>query len=222
MVGKGAMSNSIEELAGSKFLLVIGSNTTETHPVISLRMKKAVRNGAKLVVVDPRKIELTRWATRHIQPKIGTDIAFLNAMCHVIVKEGLHNREYIENRTEGFEALREHLEMYTPEYAETICGVPAQMIVDTAREYASASPKAAVCYTLGITEHSCGSHNVQAVANLAMLCGNFGQENAGVNPLRGRTTCRAPVIWARFRRTCPATRRWNGPEYWKNSKRRGA
>ena len=186
MVGKGAMSNSIEELAGSEFLLVIGSNTTETHPVISLRMKKAVRNGAKLVVVDPRKIELTRWATRHIQLKIGTDIAFLNAMCHVIVKEGLYNREYIENRTEGFEALRDHLEMYTPEYAESICGVPAEMIVDTAREYAGASPKAAVCYTLCITEHSCVSHNVQAVANLAMLCGNFGQENAGVNPLRGQ------------------------------------
>ncbi|NQW18579.1 MAG: molybdopterin-dependent oxidoreductase [Chloroflexi bacterium] len=180
------MSNSIEELADTDYLLVLGSNTTETHPVIALRMKKAVRKGAKLTVVDPRKIELTRWATRHMQPKIGTDIALLNAMCHVIIKEGLYDQSYIDSKTEGFDGLAAHLDMYTPEYAARVTGVPAQDIIDTAREYAEASPKAAVCYTLGITEHSCGSHNVQAVSNLAMLCGNFGKPSAGVNPLRGQ------------------------------------
>jgi predicted molibdopterin-dependent oxidoreductase YjgC len=180
------MSNSIDELGETDYLLVLGSNTTESHPVISLRMKKAVRNGAKLTVVDPRKIELTKWATRHMQPKIGTDIALLNAMCHVIIKERLYDQSYIDAKTEGFEGLEAHLEMYTPEYAERVTSVPAQDIIDTAREYAEASPKAAVCYTLGITEHSCGSHNVQAVSNLAMLCGNFGKPNAGVNPLRGQ------------------------------------
>ena len=186
MVGKGAMSNSIEEIAGADMLLVIGSNTTEAHPVISLRMKKAVRRGANLVVIDPRKIELTHWAKRHVQLRIGTDIPVLNAMAHVIIKEKLYDAEYVAHRTEGFEALSKHLEMYTPEFVEGISGVPAEQIVATAREYAAASPKASICYTLGITEHSCGTHNVQAVANLALLCGNFGRENAGVNPLRGQ------------------------------------
>ena len=186
MVGKGAMTNSIEELAGTDLLLVAGSNTTEAHPVISLRMKRAVRNGAKLIVIDPRKIELTKWATRHLQINIGTDIPLFNAFAHVMIKEGLYDREYVEKRTEGFEELAKHVEFYTPEYASEICGVPANEIIDTAREYAEASGKAAICYTLGITEHSCGSHNVQSIANLGMLGGNFGKLNAGVNPLRGQ------------------------------------
>jgi len=180
------MSNSIEELAGVRFLLVAGSNTTETHPVIALRMKRAVRNGAGLVVIDPRKIELTRFASRHLQLRVGTDIAVLNAMAHVIIKERLYNAEFVKNRTEGFEALARHVELYTPEYAAEVSGLKAEDIAATAREYAAASPKAAICYTVGITEHSCGTHNVQAIANLAMLCGNFGQPNSGVNPLRGQ------------------------------------
>ncbi len=186
MVGKGAMTNSIEELAGTDLLLVAGSNTTEAHPVISLRMKRAVRNGAKLIVIDPRKTELTKWATRHLQINIGTDIPLFNALAHVMIKEDLFDREYVENRTEGFGELANHVEFYTPEYASEVCGVPVQDIIDTAREYAAASGKAAICYTLGITEHSCGSHNVQSVANLGMLGGNFGKQNAGVNPLRGQ------------------------------------
>src|SRR3990170_1474261 len=105
MIGRGAMTNSIEELAGTKFLLVAGSNTTETHPVIALRMKRAVRNGATLVVVDPRKIELTRWAKRHLQIKIGTDIALFNAMVNVIIREKLYDAEYVRTRTEGFDEL---------------------------------------------------------------------------------------------------------------------
>jgi predicted molibdopterin-dependent oxidoreductase YjgC len=186
MVGKGAMTNSIEELAETDLLLVVGSNTTEAHPVISLRMKRAVKNGAKLIVVDPRKIELTKWATRFLQINIGTDIPLFNAFAHVMIKEGLYDREYVENRTEGFEELAKHVEFYTPEYAAEVCGVPAEEIIAAAREYAAASGKAAICYTLGITEHSCGSHNVQSIANLGMLGGNFGKPNAGVNPLRGQ------------------------------------
>ncbi len=180
------MTNSIEELAGTKFLLVAGSNTTETHPVIALRMKRAVRNGATLVVVDPRKIELTRWAKRHLLIKIGTDIALFNAMANVIIREKLYDADYVRTRTEGFDELAKHVELYTPEYATGICGVPAEDIVATAREYAAASGQAAICYTVGITEHSCGTHNVQSLANLGMLCGNFGRPNAGVNALRGQ------------------------------------
>jgi formate dehydrogenase major subunit/formate dehydrogenase alpha subunit len=186
MVGKGAMTNSIEELAGTDLLLVAGSNTTEAHPVISLRMKRAVRNGAKLIVIDPRKTELTKWATRHLQIKIGTDIPLFNALAHVMIKEDLIDRDYVDNRTEGFDELAKHIELYTPDLAAEICGIPAEEIIATAREYAAANGKAAICYTLGITEHSCGSHNVQSVANLGMLGGNFGKPNAGVNPLRGQ------------------------------------
>ena len=179
MVGKGAMTNSIEELSGSNLLLVAGSNTTESHPVISIRMKRAVKNGAKLIVVDPRKIELVKWADRHLQIKVGTDIPLFNAIANVIITEKLYDYEYITERTEGFEDLAKHLKRYTPGYASEICGVTVEDIVNTAREYADASPKAAICYTLGITEHSCGSHNVQSLANLGMLCGNFGRPNAG-------------------------------------------
>ena len=186
MVGRGAMTNSIEELTGSKFILVAGSNTTETHPVISLRMKRAVRNGATLVVVDPRKIELTRWSKRHLQLRVGTDIALFNAMAHVIIKENLYDADYVRTRTEGFDDLAKHVELYTPEYASEISGVPVLDIISTAREYAAHHGKAAICYTVGITEHSCGTHNVQSLANLGMLCGNFGRMNAGVNPLRGQ------------------------------------
>jgi predicted molibdopterin-dependent oxidoreductase YjgC len=186
MVGKGAMTNSIEELAGTDLLLVAGSNTTEAHPVISIRMKRAVRNGAKLIVVDPRKTEIASLATRFLQINIGTDIPLFNAFAHVMIKENLYDREYVESRTEGFDELANHVEFYTPEYAAEICGVPASEITAVAREYAAASGKAAICYTLGITEHSCGSHNVQSIANLGMLGGNFGKPNAGVNPLRGQ------------------------------------
>ena len=180
------MSNSIEEIAGSDFLLVTGSNTTESHPVISLRMKRAVKNGAKLVVVDPRKIELTRWATRHVQINVGTDIPFYNAMALVIINEGLYDAEFVASRTEGFEALRRHLQLYTPEYSAKLCGVTPEEIIETAREFAAAAPKSVICYTLGITEHSCGSHNVQSLGNLGLLCGTFGQRFGGINPLRGQ------------------------------------
>jgi predicted molibdopterin-dependent oxidoreductase YjgC len=180
------MSNSIEELADSKLILVTGSNTTEAHPVISLRMKRAVRKGAKLIVVDPRKIELTKWADRFVQIKVGTDIPFYNAVAHVMIREKLYNEEYVRSRTEGFEALARHIEHYPPEVAAEICGVDVEDIYYVAREYARASPHAAICYTLGITEHSCGSHNVQSLGNLGMLGGNFGSYAAGVNPLRGQ------------------------------------
>ena len=120
MVGKGAMTNSIEELSGSNMLLVAGSNTTESHPVISIRMKKAVKNGAKLIIIDPRKIELTKWAVKHLQIKIGTDIPLYNAMANVIISEKLYDSKYIKDRTEGFEEFAKHIKRYTPEYSSNI------------------------------------------------------------------------------------------------------
>ena len=185
MVGRGAMTNSIAELENAKLIFATGTNTTETHPVLALRVKRAVSKGAKLIVADPRRIELTGFADRWLRLRIGTDIPLYNAMAHVIIKEGLYNKEYVERRTEGIEELAEFVKGYTPQVAEKISGVPAQDIIDTAREYATAG-NAAIIYTLGITEHSCGVHNVQSLANLGLLCGYFGMESAGVNPLRGQ------------------------------------
>lgn len=185
MMGRGAMSNSISELDNAPFLLVAGSNTTETHPIIALHMKQALRKGARMVVVDPRKIEWVSWAHRWLPVRVGTDIALFNAMAHVIIKERLYKEAYVRLRTAGFEKLQRQLERYTPTYAAEITGVSADDIIATAREYATAE-RAAIVYTLGITEHSCGVHNVQALANLGLLCGNLGIESAGVNPLRGQ------------------------------------
>ena len=185
MIGRGAMSNSIAELEDAPLILAAGTNTTESHPVIALRVKKAVAKGAKLIVADPRKIELVSFAHRWLRLRVGTDIALYNAMAHVIIEEGLYDQQYVDERTKGFEELREFLKGYTPGVAAEITGVPADEIVAAAREYAGAE-RAAIIYTLGITEHSCGVHNVQSLANLALLCGNFGIPSAGVNPLRGQ------------------------------------
>ncbi len=185
MVGRGAMSNSIEELENAPVILAVGTNTTESHPVIALRVKKAVAKGSKLIVVDPRKIELTQFAHRWLPLKLGTDIALFNSMAHVIIREGLYDRKFVSERTEAFEPFSEFVQSYAPEYAESVTGVSKDEIVEAAREYATAE-RASIIYTLGVTEHSCGVHNVQSLANLALLCGNFGKESAGVNPLRGQ------------------------------------
>jgi predicted molibdopterin-dependent oxidoreductase YjgC len=184
-LGRGASSNSIPEIENNRFLFVIGSNTTEAHPVLALRIKKAVRNGATLVVADPRKIWLTKIAKRHLQLRPGTDVWLLNAMMHTILAEGLEDEAYIREHTEGFEAVRDVVSRYTPEEAERITGVPAEAIRETAREYAR-ERHAGIFYTLGITEHACGVDNVWSLANLVLLTGHLGYEATGLNALRGQ------------------------------------
>jgi predicted molibdopterin-dependent oxidoreductase YjgC len=164
---------------------VIGSNTTEAHPVLALRIKKAVRKGATLVVCDPRKIWLTKIAKRHLQLRPGSDVWLLNAMMHVILEEGLEDAEYIAEHTEDFDAVREVVAGYTPEEAEKVTGVPAEDIRTTAREYA-AERHAAVFYTLGITEHACAVDNIWSLSNLVMMTGHLGYESTGLNALRGQ------------------------------------
>ena len=164
---------------------MIGSNTTEAHPVLALRMKKAVRNGATLVVADPRKIWLTKIAKRHLQLRPGSDVWLINAMMNVILEEGLENEDYIREFTDDFEALREVVSRYTPEEAEQVTGVPAEDIRDTAREYAS-ERHAAIFYTLGITEHACGVDNIWSLSNLVLMTGHLGYESTGLNALRGQ------------------------------------
>jgi predicted molibdopterin-dependent oxidoreductase YjgC len=164
---------------------VIGSNTTEAHPVLALRMKKAVRNGATLVVADPRKIWLTKIAKRHLQLRPGSDVWLLNALMHVILTEGLEDDDYIRDYTEGFEAVRETVLRYPPEEAEKVTGVPAGDIRATAREYAT-ERHAGIFYTLGITEHACAVDNIWSLANLVLMTGHLGYESTGLNALRGQ------------------------------------
>jgi predicted molibdopterin-dependent oxidoreductase YjgC len=164
---------------------VIGSNTTEAHPVLALRIKKAVRKGATLVVADPRKIWLTKLARRHLQLRPGTDVWLINAIMHVILEEGLQDEDYIREHTEGFDQVREVVSRYTPEKAEQVTGIPAEAIRATAREYA-AERHAAIFYTLGITEHACGVDNIWSLANLVLMTGHLGYESTGLNALRGQ------------------------------------
>jgi predicted molibdopterin-dependent oxidoreductase YjgC len=184
-LGRGASTNSIPEIEQARFLLVIGSNTTEAHPVLALRMKRAVRDGATLVIADPRKIWLTSIAKRHLQLRPGTDVWLLNAIMHVILAEGLQDDAYIGEHTQDFDAVREVVAGYTPDEAERITGVPAEAIRETAREYAR-ERHAAIFYTLGITEHACGVDNIWSLANLVLMTGHLGYESTGLNALRGQ------------------------------------
>jgi len=184
--GSGAMTNSIAELEESDCILVIGSNTTETHPVTSTFIKRAAHlKGKTLLVAEPRRIDLVRHATLWLRQRPGTDIAVINGLMNVIIEENLHDQAYIEARTEGFEALKETVARYTPEYVEQISGVPAEDLRAAARLYGRA-PAASIVYAMGITQHTTGTDNVKSLANLAMLCGNVGIKSGGVNPLRGQ------------------------------------
>jgi len=182
--GSGAMTNSIDEVAGAKCILLIGSNIATSHPIIELEVKKAVRNGAKLVIINPRRIDTALWAHKWLQLRPGSDVALLNAMAHVILKEGLENKQFIQDRTEDFEKVREVVENFDLAEASRITGVPSDDIAEVARLYATSDPSM-ILYTLGITEHSHGTDNVWAVANLALLTGQIGKPSSGVNPLRG-------------------------------------
>ena len=184
--GSGAMTNSIAELENSDCILVTGSNTTETHPVIATRIKRAVRlNNKALIVIEPRRIDLVKHATLWLRQRPGTDIAVFNGLMNLIIQENLQDQAYIDERTENFEALREIVAKYTPEYVEQISGVPAADLRLAARLYGQAKA-AAIVYAMGITQHTVGTDNVKTMANLAMLCGNVGIEGGGVNPLRGQ------------------------------------
>jgi formate dehydrogenase major subunit/formate dehydrogenase alpha subunit len=179
------MTNSIPEIRDADFLFVTGSNTTEAHPIIAMEMKRAVQRGAKLAVSDPRAIWLTEIADWHLQIKPGSDVWLLNAMAHVIVTEDLCDREFIERNTEEFESVAETVLRYPPEEAEEHTGVPAEMIREVARAYAT-TDKAGIYYTLGITEHTTGTDNVYALSNLVLMTGHLGKRSAGMNPLRGQ------------------------------------
>jgi formate dehydrogenase alpha subunit len=184
--GSGAMTNSIDEIENAPVIFIIGSNTTEQHPLVGRRILRAVReNGAQLIVADPRAVDIAGFASIHLQLKPGTNIALLNGMIGVILAENLHDEEFISQRTEGFDALKETVSRYPVDKVSAITGVPAEDIRKAARLYAGAE-RASIIYCMGVTQHASGTNGVMAVANLAMVTGNVGKEGTGVNPLRGQ------------------------------------
>ena len=184
--GSGAMTNAMDEIEFADVILATGTNTTENHPIVGMYVKRAVRKrGAKLIVIEPREIPLVKYSTLFLRQKPGTDVAWINGMMNVIIAEGLYAKEYVEKRTEGFEEVRKIVTKFTPEYVESITGIPAEQLKAAARLYATA-PKATILYAMGITQHRTGTDNVKSLANLAMLCGKVGYESCGINPLRGQ------------------------------------
>lgn len=183
--GSGAMTNSIGELENSDCILVTGSNTTEQHPLVVRYIMRAKEKGAKLIVVDPRAIPLTHFADFHLRQRPGTDVAWINGFMNVIINEGVEDRKFIEERTEGYEEMAKTVRKYTPEYVEDITGIAKEDLIEAAVTYAKAD-RASIVYSMGITQHTTGVDNVRSCANLAMITGNVGIPSTGVNPLRGQ------------------------------------
>lgn len=183
--GSGASTNSYDELPFMDCILIIGSNPTEAHPIVGWRIRTAIDNGVKIIVCDPRKILPAESADIYIQHYPGTDIALINAMINFIVTENLHDKEFIEKRTEGFEQLWETVKDYTPESVENITGVKPSIIKQAAKLYAT-SKRSCIMYSLGMTEHIVGTDNIISMANLAMVCGHVGKEFSGLYPMRGQ------------------------------------
>ncbi len=183
--GSGAMTNSITEIREAGCILAIGTNTTEAHPIIGLEIKRAVDKGGKLIVANPREIDLVRWSHLWLQHQPGSDVALLMGMMKVIVDEGLVDKAFIEERCENYDDFKASLKGFGLDFVEKTTGVPKDKIAEAARIYASDRPSS-ILYAMGITQHSHGTDNVIATANLAMLTGNVGKPSTGVNPLRGQ------------------------------------
>ena len=183
--GSGAMTNSIAEIRDAKCIFAIGTNTTAAHPIIGLRVKEAVRNGASLIVANPKKIDLCRYANIFLQHNPGTDVVLMMGISRVIVDEGLSDLDFINGRCENFEEFKKSLDRFDLKTTEKITGVNREKIRSAARLYATKKP-GSILYSMGITQHSHGTDNVLATSNLAMLTGNVGKRSAGVNPLRGQ------------------------------------
>jgi formate dehydrogenase major subunit len=184
-LGSGAMTNSIEEIEGADCILIIGSNTSVAHPLIATRVYRAKARGAKIIVADPRRIPIVLQSDLHLRQNLGTDVALINGLMHIILKNGWQDQAFIDERTENFEPLKKVVENYPPEKVSEITGIPTADLEKAAEYYAKAE-RASVLYTMGITQHTTGVDNVKSLANLAMLTGNLGKESTGINPLRGQ------------------------------------
>src|SRR5690606_5719241 len=209
--GTSAGTQDFKSVAKADVILLIGANPTDAHPVFASRMKRRLRQGAKLIVVDPRRIDLVRSphveAAHHLALRPGTNVAVVNAMAHVVVAEGLVDREFVAERCEGFAEWEEFISRpeHSPEAVEDITGVPAEELRAAARLYATAG-NAAIYYGLGVTEHSQGSTMVMGMANLAMATGNIGRDGVGVNPLRGQNNVQGSCDMGSFPHELPGYR----------------
>ena len=185
-LGSGAMTNTIQDITRqSDVILLIGANPEHAHPVLGMQIRQAVQRGAKLIVADPREIDLAKDADIHLKLRPGTNVAFANGMMNVILTEGLEDREFIAQRTENFQAMKDLAMEYPPEKVAEICGIDPDMLREAARMYATAD-KAPIIYCLGVTEHHTGTEGVMSLSNLAMMVGKLGRPGCGVNPIRGQ------------------------------------
>jgi len=209
--GSGAMTNSVAELEDTDCIFVIGSNTTSSHPLVATRIFRAKQKGAKLIVADPRKIQLSLMSDIYVSQKLGTDVALLNGIMHVILKNGWQDQAFVDERTEEFEAFKAVIENYPPEKVSEITGIAVDDIVKIAEYYGTANV-ASIVYCMGITQHTTGVDNVKSLANLAMLTGNMGKEGTGVNPLRGQNNVQGACDMGGLPNVYPAYQAVNVPD----------
>ena len=184
-IGTGAVTAPVSEVKNADVAIVIGARPTQNHPVAATFIKNAVKNGLKLIIMDPRKQDLSRIAEKSLQFKPGADVALLNAMLNTIIEEGLVDRQYIEKNTQGYKELKEHVKDFTPEEMTAICGISPDEIRETARLFANAK-SAMIFWGMGISQHIHGTDNSRCLISLALLTGNVGREGTGLHPLRGQ------------------------------------
>ena len=210
-LGAAGMTNPIPDIANSKCILIIGSNLAENHAILSRWVHRARDAGATVIVADPRRTHTSWMADIFLPLKPGTDVALLNGLAHVIIKEELVNRSYIEKHTRGFEDLVAATTEYTPERVSDLTGVPSTDIVRAARSYAT-SQASVILYSMGITQHTTGTENVQAIANLALICGQLGREGTGIMPLRGQNNVQGACDMGALAEFYPGYRKADDPE----------
>ncbi|MFQ5508221.1 MAG: formate dehydrogenase subunit alpha [Leptospirillia bacterium] len=213
-MGTGAMTNATDDFEQADVVFAAGTNTIENHPVSALKLKRAIKNGTKLIVADPRKIEMAEWADIWLDLQPGTNAALFLGMLHVILKENLVDQDFIDARTEGFEEAAAAAERYTPEFASTITGVDADKIVEAARLYGKAG-RAAIYNGMGITQHVSGTDNMLCLTNLALATGNIGKAGTGVNPLRGQNNVQGSCDMAGVPYELPGYHRVDNPTHLK-------
>ena len=185
-LGSGAMTNPIYDITHDvDCIMLVGSNPEEAHPVVGMQVREAVERGTRLIVVDPRDIGLASKADIHLKVNPGTNVAFSAGMCHIMIRDGLVDRAFVDARTENYTDIEEMVKPYTPERVAAICGIDERDLVSAAHMYATAN-KAPIIYCLGVTEHSSGTEGVMSMSNMALLCGKLGRSGCGVNPLRGQ------------------------------------
>jgi len=210
--GSGAMTNNIDDFGNAGCIFAIGTNTAEAHPVLAMKIRRTVRNnGARLIVANPMEVDFVRDADLWIRHKSGTDVALMMGMCRVIIEEGLHDKAFIEERCENFEAFQAELENYPLDWVAETCGVEPDIIVEAARMYATNGP-ATILYAMGLCEHSHGTDNVIATGNLAMLTGNVGKPGSGVNPLRGQNNVQGACDMGALPNVYPGYQAVNNPD----------